>query len=147
MKTNKKVPQFDDSGEDLREQFITACRAVTASTTTLALLAQQAVDEGVERDTLVTWAMDAGWSLSHAKNTIGQLFRDAGKRQRKASNKPRAGTETAREILALVRKGFPALDDIALASELLAASRLVKRQAAQASVESDPADKLVSIAA
>ena len=131
-----------DASESLRPQFIAACKAVTASTTKLAILAQRAVDEGVERDTLVTWAMDAGWSASHARNTIGQLFRDAGKRQRKASNKVRAGTETAHEILALVRKGFPTLDDATLASELMAASRLSKRQAAQASVESDPADKI-----
>lgn len=99
--TDGKAPD----SKTLKEQFLQCFGVRTDNTAVLQGVVRSLIDQGVPRQTLVKWAVEAGYRKSYVSSLLSRIFVSLGMRERKpgAGRKPSA---MALELLAIARSRY-----------------------------------------
>ncbi len=117
MKNTKVTVQT----EDIKSRFITAAVEYGQAGAKLRELAQEARDDGFDRDDIKEWLKEAGYDDAYASRLTSSLFLEVGKRARKSGAGPAVSPEAV-ELAAYVaaKYGENALKTCRAAVRLLA---------------------------
>jgi hypothetical protein len=103
MKTLNHGKQL--SSQVLKERYLQCFGVRTNNTTLLQGVVRDLIDEGVPRQTLVAWAVEAGYSKGYVSGLLSRILVSSGlrERQRGAGRKPSSATL---ELLAHARSCY-----------------------------------------
>jgi hypothetical protein len=102
-----------------------AAKAFLQAGMTFKATVEECEKAGIDRDDVLEAALAGGIDEGTARNTVSSVYNKAGKRV-KAKGQGRKANPHAAEMLALIKKSFPALNGKDRASAILAAYKLDK---------------------
>ncbi len=71
------------SSESLKEQYLQCFGARASNATMLQGIVRNLIKEGISRQTLVTWAVEAGYTKGYVSSLLSRVLVSLGLRQRK----------------------------------------------------------------
>lgn len=132
LPTNSSRP----SGCDALKQEYLSCfaTALAASVATLRAVVNRLRASGINRSTLVEWAVETGYSTAYVRSILSQIWTRSGGRIRRSGAGPKTPKE-ALELLALASERYRGKAE----KFLRAAARAAKRQRLEARRQLEPA--------